>query len=1313
MPFTSKTYSCGSIGRVRRLDNLNHGQANWVNVPVPQAVANFITLLDIEVSPNNGDLVFAVGQSTGTLASPQFFGVAVSNNGGVTWNVPGGSYQSAAGLTVNNGNTFQWNEIVVVGPQVYGVSGMSVIVGSVDTTTGHGAIAISNDGGFTYNSVPWYANLLMAPNPPMADKECTAVHFPNTNVGVVALNLPGALDAWVIKTTDGGGTWLILNGQNFLTTALVPNPPGTILPIHKITGISILANQEHIIGVGQDFIVSTESVPSGNPTAGVATDSWRNNFITASGFGPQPVVDGFAPNLPIGWHLGTYQTPDERVIWVSGESKLGIHSTSHGVSGWTTTPAPGWDPTGTGFSRKASHFYNYIPPNTLPLEGFYNKSTGAANEVYWNPSGFSPFSEILSDDLPGLNYAPEAIWTWYNETVILCYTLTDCNDPFNIIYTNTNLLPYIGLTITIVEQPGHCFVVSDGCLQGAPTTPVTYVATFADCLTCAPPPTPCACPQGTTQVTLPDGSIACVEDTVVLAEGPTPVTGCQRNAVNVNSVLAPALLFGPSPQYSRYGAKFYGETSGVAWPINFTTGCAISTQSWNSFPASPLPVVNTVSNTAWGTGGPGLDGRVNAGAGITMGNTPCAGPFAGGTRVGTVFCLNNLTTKTYSFGFMGFAPEILINGIVFVQAGIGSSDIYQYETWTVIQLTLPAGNYIIQMSAAPGTGTDSCPGPIFTFNNPPFTPRNPGSIVGWAFEIYDATVTALAAMTLQAQVDAVLVYSTKNEDGLPLDYGEAVNNYRCPCPLPPALCPDSFGNYNIVKPILDNCTVNPLNPNADPRIYVCHTYKYTALADCCYLLTDCVNPAITHLTSTDLSTYVGQVITVQEYVGCFIVSQVPCGPVLNPPVTLILSYGPANNGGCAACAPKCYLLTDCKGVATSILVNNDLSQYVGEVINIPGSSVCWTVSLANNCQGSISVGTPTANFATCSLCAPVCYLMVNCADPNDIKITSTDLSAYVGQVIYIEGCPGVCWQVNISLDCTGAIPVVFQQAFADCETCNPTPIPPPLELRPRRIKPGYDTPGCDPAYTEKVNCTFGNAVYDQMTIIRYGITMCCNQPIEKWDIKKQLLDLRAIYDPELCKNTINKCCPPCAIVATLILYPVPITCPPPTNVVAVLTVPPIACPAPTNIQVGIIINPTMPCVCYLIIPTNPGGIPCVFSYTNCFGVPSIVDATGPTYVCSVSTPTTLCNPANYTLQTTPGNCANGGCAAPIPCTCFRVDSVSAPTQLTFIDCTGGPQIQNILPGTISYICGSGLVATPPSATITPLPNNCGLGECHG
>lgn len=892
MPFTSRTYSCGSLGRVRKLLNLNHGQSNWVNIPVPQATAQ--NLLDIETDPNNGDKVFVVGEAD-VITPTNFYGVAVSSNGGTTWNLPGGNYQSAVLANTSQGLTFKWNEIIVVS------STLSFIVGSVNLITRFATIAVSTDGGANYNIINWHISC--TPNPTTAglsDVEAFSVHFPNANIGVVGLN------NFVIKTTDGGGTWTIMNGGLPLSTSVSPNPPGTPLLIGDITGIHIRANEEVVTGVGRDFIIITDPVISGSP-GGMTVDSWRNNFITNNGPGTPPVNSGFTPNLSIGYHLGGMQPPTDNVIWVSGDALLGIHSKDHGIISWTISPFPGWNPSGS-ISRRAAHFYKQTTGLPVALEGFYNKSTGATNQVYHNIQGFSPGLEVLSDSGPGLNYSPNAIWTWYQETPDpICYTLTDC-EYGTTVHTTVNLSAYLNKVIQVSEFPERCFLVTEGC--SVPNTPqtVTYVADFIDCDTCTSPPSRC------------------------------------YELVDCN------------------------------------------------------------------------------------GRPP--------------FCL-------------------------------------------------------------------TCQPPI--------------------------------------------------------------------------------------------------------------------------------------ITNTDLSLYNGQVVVLGTYPEvCWVVNETLNCAGATPLNTTIINYI-----DCETCAsaylPQCYTLTDCQGLVANILTNTDLSLYLGGVINIEGSNTCWQVSLAQACQGSISV-VVTNSFANCAACLPVCYLIANCQDPGDIKITNTNLSLYLGKVIKIDGCPDTCWIVSLSPDCNGAVPITLQDSYIDCDACLNIQPPPPLKLRPRMIKPGYTTPGCSPQYTEKVNCTFAKAAYDQMAIARYGITLCCNEPIEKWDIKKQLLDLRAIYDPELCKPV--ECCPPCAVVASIkVYYPVLPICPPPTNVIAVLNIPVPVCSPPTNVQAGIIINPTQPCICYLI--TVNIGASCNFEYTNCFGVPqNVLALPGINYICSITLPTTTCLPGNYTIQTTPGDCLLGTCGAP-------------------------------------------------------------------
>jgi hypothetical protein len=279
--------------------------------------------------------------------------------------------------------------------------------------------------------------------------------------------------------------------------------------------------------------------------------------------------------------------------------------------------------------------------------------------------------------------------------------------------------------------------------------------------------------------------------------------------------------------------------------------------------------------------------------------------------------------------------------------------------------------------------------------------------------------------------------------------------------------------------------------------------------------------------------------------------------------------------------PVCYRLVDCKGVLAPIITVSDLSGIVGQVVQIcynpcfPSDcpcdtpvDACWLVEISPTCQGALADGEIfiMATYPDCITCLPHCYLLRDCEGLKPDIITGNNLSQYVGQVIQLEGCGNTCWQVIISQTCDNCIPLsAITNSFQDCATClPPPPSPPPLELNPRRIKPGYTTPGCPPEYTEKVNCAFMDAMYDNLLARRYGIDSCCEADEQKWTLKKELLDLKALYDPSLCKSSLVDCCPPCRIVAEIEVF-APIQCAPPTNVTVQLGGP-VACDAPTGLQ---------------------------------------------------------------------------------------------------------------------------------------------------
>lgn len=340
-------------------------------------------------------------------------------------------------------------------------------------------------------------------------------------------------------------------------------------------------------------------------------------------------------------------------------------------------------------------------------------------------------------------------------------------------------------------------------------------------------------------------------------------------------------------------------------------------------------------------------------------------------------------------------------------------------------------------------------------------------------------------------------------------------------------------------------------PPADPLLVNWYSNPYTVYTDCAlctsgigfpcavplelYTFTSCCSQQSLQIgTSNDLSALIGSVCTVGGIIipelgtECWTITKwIPGGPanppiIVNTAINIITTYP---NTGCndpvcvAACLPPW-----------------------------PDGCYCVTITAAPDCTGATDFpGQIFATYPDCPTCIGICYLLTDCAGILHPMTVSNDLSGYVGQIVQFTDCGDTCWSVEVAPTCDDAVcTTAVSASFVDCVTCLPPVVPiPPEPLHPRRVKPGYYTPGCDPAYTERINCTFAEAVFDEMAKVRYGITVCCEEDIDKWDIKKQELDLRALYDPSLCKSTLPVCCPPCDVRAIITIF----VCPAPALVV--------------------------------------------------------------------------------------------------------------------------------------------------------------------
>jgi photosystem II stability/assembly factor-like uncharacterized protein len=359
----------------------------------------------------------------------------------------------------------------------------------------------------------------------------------------------------------------------------------------------------------------------------------------------------------------------------------------------------------------------------------------------------------------------------------------------------------------------------------------------------------------------------------------------------------------------------------------------------------------------------------------------------------------------------------------------------------------------------------------------------------------------------------------------------------------------------------DNLISSTLSDTANTVINAVWTYYEDTP---CYLLTDCdTENAIEPLVVTnDLSAYVGQVVKI-------------CNLHLGP--TVIKSKATTNQS---------YTLRDCCGEYPDINVIAPLSQYSNSTISvyIPSlSSGCWnvfrkpydpndtpiditgitpyenctacrqihscplniniegckcfTVSLSDTCRAAVTI-TYDSVYATCELCNSPCYVLTNCEDNSKIT-TYEDLSQYLGSVVQLERCPTSCWTVSIADNCEDAVCVTdIINVFNTCELCLPQPEPQPVQpINYRIVKPGYYTGTCDSNYYERVMLRYAEAAYKEMSKARYGIEICCDIETEKWIIKKELMDLQAIYDESLCQSII--CCPPCDVTAELFYFGMP------------------------------------------------------------------------------------------------------------------------------------------------------------------------------
>lgn len=196
---------------------------------------------------------------------------------------------------------------------------------------------------------------------------------------------------------------------------------------------------------------------------------------------------------------------------------------------------------------------------------------------------------------------------------------------------------------------------------------------------------------------------------------------------------------------------------------------------------------------------------------------------------------------------------------------------------------------------------------------------------------------------------------------------------------------------------------------------------------------------------------------------------------------------------------------------------------------LPNLCICYEVEevdyKSNSIELSDDIIEQISTYDICESCTGTCYILTNCFDETDIRIISNEeFESYVGQIISLDDCTDNRFTVGLSDTCVDSEEISYEQINTH-DVCEDV-VEEEISFKHRAIKPGYYTDGCDPAYTEKVNCKFAEELYMEMSKQRYGVKICCDINDVRYAIKKKLLDLKAIGFPEINCVTYNSndCC---------------------------------------------------------------------------------------------------------------------------------------------------------------------------------------------
>lgn len=344
----------------------------------------------------------------------------------------------------------------------------------------------------------------------------------------------------------------------------------------------------------------------------------------------------------------------------------------------------------------------------------------------------------------------------------------------------------------------------------------------------------------------------------------------------------------------------------------------------------------------------------------------------------------------------------------------------------------------------------------------------------------------------------------------------------CPAPVSNLIWEDGIGpNLEIVNGFFSDLCDEQCKCPVDVIVLRDYESCFECLPTIAYKLTSCSNPLVNTYTTQDLSAYVNKVI--KDDCDCYTVQEINYQPPIDTPITVEQAYD-----DCETCLATLFLLTDCNDPERTIVTDTNLTVYLGQYVKIKNCEGCFFVESYTLVPEFIEAVVVEENYDTCFACnqvLPRCSTVFNNStedrtftfinangDPEETAIVKSGHFSLRYCVQTWEESDTFIY--NYYGDCT-----IYEDEFGVktgfCVQYFPNS---------RKVKPGYNTPICSAEKYDKITCKFADIVYKKVLELRYGISNCCPEEDEKWLVKKELIELQALTDPNYKCEPLKDCC---------------------------------------------------------------------------------------------------------------------------------------------------------------------------------------------